>query len=280
MKADEIIDNFTKIPNSLFAIMPHMSGSSFKVLMHIARQTIGYNKKTDGISISQFSEYTGLSERQVAKCLKELKKERLITLSRQKRKDGGNSYNRYSLNAKGIDTLMQKMQGAYVENAEGAYVENAHTKENNITKEERELQRAKNNYFLTLPEKLQKRYAEDFIDWVIANSAVSNPEAYKIKIRKRINKRDKEQLLSIDRWLLGKKCNELKAKFANKEIATPDGRFTIESIYPYSDTVGWADNYFIYVSFIGQDGERETKGFTTPEEAEEFLQYALIQEIT
>ena len=138
MKADEIIDNFTKIPNSLFAIMPHMSGSSFKVLMHIARQTIGYNKKTDGISISQFSEYTGLSKRQVPRCIDELKKLKLITVSKQKRKDGTYSYNRYSLNAKGINNLMPKWHKEDAKMAQPPYDNMAHTRENNITKEERE----------------------------------------------------------------------------------------------------------------------------------------------
>ena len=133
----EAIDNFTKTPNACFTIMIFMSGSAFKVFMHIVRQTIGYNKKSDGISISQFAEHTGVSNRQVQEAIKQLQELKVITVKSQTAKSGGKSYNRYSLNMKGINTLVQKLPKGTAKTAKGVRqklpkgtAKTANTKEN------------------------------------------------------------------------------------------------------------------------------------------------------
>jgi phage replication O-like protein O len=101
------MDNFTKTPNACFEMMVILTGSEFKLFMHIVRQTIGYGKKSDGISISQFVANTGVSSRQVSVSIEKLKEYKVIIVKRQTLKSGGKSYNRYSLSAKGINTLVQ-----------------------------------------------------------------------------------------------------------------------------------------------------------------------------
>ena len=104
----EILDNFTKTPNVIFVIMKFTSGSEYKILVHIVRQTIGYKKKSDGISLSQFVEATGVSKMQVTRAIKILKELKLIIVTRQTSKSGGKSYNRYAINLKGLNTLVTK----------------------------------------------------------------------------------------------------------------------------------------------------------------------------
>jgi len=133
----EILDNFTKTPNVIFVIMKFTTGSEYKIVLHIVRQTMGYNKKSDGISISQFVESTGLSMRQVNNSIKSLKEKKIINVTGQTQKNGGKSYNRYSINMKGVNTLVQKLHKGTAKNAQGVLqklhkgsAENAHTKEN------------------------------------------------------------------------------------------------------------------------------------------------------
>lgn len=57
--------NYTQIPNTILDAMGEMSGAEFKVVMAIARQTFGWHKERDKISISQLMALTGLSRQGV-----------------------------------------------------------------------------------------------------------------------------------------------------------------------------------------------------------------------
>jgi predicted Zn-dependent protease len=87
---------FTKVPNW---ILDDTSLNVYHkaVLVHIARQTIGYGKKSDGISISQFAKATGIGKTKIGQTLSELEKKRCIKVKRQTLSSGGKSFNRYSL---------------------------------------------------------------------------------------------------------------------------------------------------------------------------------------
>lgn len=75
----KFILNSTQIPNYLIdEIMPVISGSAFKVLIVIARQTYGWHKEVEWIAYSQLIEKTGLHRESVASGLKELKEKKLI----------------------------------------------------------------------------------------------------------------------------------------------------------------------------------------------------------
>lgn len=53
--------NYTQVPNALFALMPQMKEAELRVTMAICRQTFGYHKEVDKLSIGQLEAKTGLS---------------------------------------------------------------------------------------------------------------------------------------------------------------------------------------------------------------------------
>ena len=87
---------FTKVPN---IILDDTTLNVYEkaILVHIARQTIGYGKKSDGISLSKFAEFTGMGISKVKTTIVDLKKKKYIKYLQQTAPTGGKSYNRYSL---------------------------------------------------------------------------------------------------------------------------------------------------------------------------------------
>ncbi len=80
--------NYTKIPNELFdVLLKTMSPSAWKVASVIARKTIGWRKKSDVISLTQFEEMTGMSRKPVLAAIKELREHGWI-----KQEPAGNSF--------------------------------------------------------------------------------------------------------------------------------------------------------------------------------------------
>ena len=64
--------NYTQTPNDLFDLhMANMSGGELKIVLAAVRKTIGFHKKREAISISQFQEMTGLSRRHVISAIDE-----------------------------------------------------------------------------------------------------------------------------------------------------------------------------------------------------------------
>ena len=62
---------FTRIPNYILDDNT-LDVYEFRILAHIARQTIGHEKKSDGISLSQFVDATGISKKKIIKTIKSL----------------------------------------------------------------------------------------------------------------------------------------------------------------------------------------------------------------
>jgi len=58
-------EKFTQVPNYIIDGMATMHGSTFAVVMWVARQTAGWQKEWDRISTSQFQQSTGLSRQGV-----------------------------------------------------------------------------------------------------------------------------------------------------------------------------------------------------------------------
>lgn len=78
----KLILNSTQIPNVLLdEIMPQLSGVEFKIIMTIARQTYGWHKEADRISISQLKLKTGTSNGSIGNALKNLKSMGLIKVT-------------------------------------------------------------------------------------------------------------------------------------------------------------------------------------------------------
>ena len=286
MENFEILDNYTKVPNEVFIIVKFMKPSSYIVLTHIVRKTIGFNKGSDGISISQFVEATGLSKRQVINSIAELKKLKVINITRQTQKNGGKSYNRYKLNLKGITTLVQNLHKGGADNAQGVVqnlhkgsADNAHTKENNtknnLTKEEREGASAKTNDFIYLKfsDSLRAKKTDEYINHLlVTTSYVKSNTAFKITVKKKLAKGDKEQLQDFEEWFLNKECDILLKKYkGTKLIKGFSGIMEIEDIYPYFLTDGYNKEHKIYMKIIGQQEDSEIIGFNTNTELEEFI---------
>jgi phage replication O-like protein O len=57
--------NYTQIPNALFDAMASMKEAELRVVMAVCRQTFGWHKRRDMISLSRLQEITGLSRQGV-----------------------------------------------------------------------------------------------------------------------------------------------------------------------------------------------------------------------
>jgi hypothetical protein len=67
----KLLPNTTQIPNVLIdELMPTLSGTEFKVLMVIARQTYGWHKDSDAISYSQLVKKSGSANGSIGTTLK------------------------------------------------------------------------------------------------------------------------------------------------------------------------------------------------------------------
>ncbi|HUU39672.1 MAG TPA: replication protein, partial [Desulfatiglandales bacterium] len=105
MTNPQLEDGYTRIANELLEAMAriNLSGYQSRVLMAIWRQTYGWHKKEDYISVSQIARMTGIDKRNVSRTLKELIEKNMI------RKNGrmtafNKNYNEWrGLRRKGID---------------------------------------------------------------------------------------------------------------------------------------------------------------------------------
>lgn len=72
--------SFTRIPNEIIDFyMGKLSHAQFKVLIFILRKTLGWNKKSDIISLSQITSACGISKPTAVTALKELNDMGLIS---------------------------------------------------------------------------------------------------------------------------------------------------------------------------------------------------------
>ncbi|WP_039084768.1 replication protein, partial [Gallibacterium anatis] len=74
------IPNSFQIPNAIIDnFLAKLSGNAFKCYALIARQTTGWQKQSDKISVAQFMSKCGIKDRKTAmKCLEELEEINLI----------------------------------------------------------------------------------------------------------------------------------------------------------------------------------------------------------
>lgn len=72
--------NYTQIPNEILDDwMAKLSGVEFKVVMKICRNTFGWHKGYDGISVSQLEAATGYGHSQISKAIHRLEEMQLIS---------------------------------------------------------------------------------------------------------------------------------------------------------------------------------------------------------
>ena len=269
----EILENYTKVPNEVFLMVKFMKPSSYIIIMHIVRKTVGFNKKSDGISISQFVEATGLSKRQIINSIAELKKLKIIKVIGQTQKNGGRSYNRYEMNFKTITTLVQNLHRGSADNAQGVVqnlhkgsADNAHTKDNNTkdnrTKEERE------NTFLILTPELTEKYTSSYVQSLLSSNAnLKNKKAYEITLRKKIRSSNKTQLEDFDKWLLNLLASKLSNAYKGKNILFRDKHYQIKGVSDYTELTEVYDGYMFIVSISSAEDGTLTKVKTKDSES-------------
>nr|WP_010591342.1 replication protein [Acinetobacter bereziniae] len=79
-------EGYTKMPNSLIddLIMAQLKDKAFKCLMFIVRQTIGFDRTSHTIAITQFQKYCGIKKRDtVMSSISELEDAKLISVVRK-----------------------------------------------------------------------------------------------------------------------------------------------------------------------------------------------------
>ena len=89
--------NYTQIPNAILDNMPSMSMPEFCVVMAICRQTFGWHKKSEKLSVTQLREMTGLSKDAVLRALVAALEHGWIT-----RKPAGQTY-RYTVHVQEVE---------------------------------------------------------------------------------------------------------------------------------------------------------------------------------
>jgi phage replication O-like protein O len=79
--------NYTQVPNALFKLMPDMEKSELKVVLAVCRQTIGWHKTKDRLTVTLLMTLTGLSRQAVYDGI-ELAKGRGILIQEETKQDG------------------------------------------------------------------------------------------------------------------------------------------------------------------------------------------------
>ncbi|ODN53048.1 replication protein, partial [Acinetobacter sp. 51m] len=78
-------ERYTKMPNGLIdgQIMAQLNDKAFKCLMFVMRQTIGFDRASHPIAITQFQKYCGIKKRDtVMSCIRDLEELGLIKVER------------------------------------------------------------------------------------------------------------------------------------------------------------------------------------------------------
>ncbi len=249
------VKNYTQVPNVILDDN-NLNVYEFRIMAHIARQTIGYGKKSDGISLSQFVKATGISKDKCLRTIASMKKKKLIKVVKQTAASGGKSYNRYSLTLvvhkdhlvadKGYPSTSQR-QGVVADKGIQKKIEQ---KKIDI-REERDFIRDNNIYFSLSGDELKK----EIYNFTEEQSCRANNEsAYKAKLKRQLGKQHQETLENFEEWYLNSKCSELFGKYEGKYFKDNP----IVSIHNYIKTKGFGTNNKFIIQVKKDNGEDET----------------------
>lgn len=229
---------YTKVPNSIFDI-EGLNIYERLILLFIVRKTIGFNKKSDGISLSQFVKFTGASKPTVLKAIENLKKMKCINVLKQTNSTGGKHYNRYTPLVNEIDYLVKQIdkgsKGGLLGLVKQVDIQEENNTKENIQKREREI----DNIYFSLSDNEQLKETDRYIKDLISESEyLKSQKGFSRKIKKQLANGDDYQLEDFEKWYLSKTCEELKDKYVGKYYYGD----VIENIYPYFDTEAYNPN--------------------------------------
>lgn len=237
---------YTKVPNSILDF-EGLDVYEFRLLLLILRKTLGFNKKSDGISISQFIKATGISKDKVIKSLENLQKSKFISIQKQTLKNGGKSFNRYTPLVCEKDYLVCEKDKGSTPQRLGLVCEKDIQKENNTKENRQKREEREGNIFFSFSNNEQLKEIDRYIEYLISTEEyIKNPKAFGRKIKKQLVDGDEYQLEDFEKWYLSKTCEELKNKYSGKYL---DGD-VIENIYPYFDTEAYNPNSKFIIWFI------------------------------
>jgi len=161
----------------------------FRILTWIIRQTIGYGKKSDMISVSQFVNNTGISKSTVLKTLELLNTKGYIHVVKKTKPNGLGNSNRYSLNAKknGVPQTPNTKKNGVPQTPNMVC-------DTDIQKKER-IEKEGESFIISEEEK------RSFIDHLKQTEEnIRNPSAYEKKIRTQLNKNDDATIEMFHQW--------------------------------------------------------------------------------
>lgn len=165
----------------------------------LLNQTVGFKKKSDGISISQWMKRSGLSKKKVISTLESLKKKRIIKKQRQKASNNGHLYSRYTL------TLVSVRDKGSSSERQGL-VSQGDTQVINNTSKERE------GAFSDL---FEKQDVDAFITYLLETEEVKSKSGYTAKIRSQIEANDQATMEAFNAWLPHRRSQQLYQAYAS-----------------------------------------------------------------
>ena len=124
----KFIPNAFQIPNSVIdELLAKLTCAELKCYLFVVRKTKGWNKESDSISVSQFMEVTGLSNRSVITAC-----ESLVEMGLLERSGGERKLNTYSVKAFEISQTGEKSSSDKTgEKSSSDLVKKVHTQNNN-----------------------------------------------------------------------------------------------------------------------------------------------------
>ena len=163
--------------------------------MHTARQTIGYDKKSDGISLSQFVKATNISRDKVIRTIKMLNKKRLLKVTKQTASSGGKSYNRYSLTLvvqkdhlvadKDYPSTSQRLGLVADKDIQHKLIQH---------KLDKRLESESNDVLISEEQK------QKFISFTMAQADIKSPQGYELSMRRKLLKNDPATMEIFFNW--------------------------------------------------------------------------------
>ena len=258
---------FTKVPNSILDF-EGLDVYEFRILILILRKTIGFNKKSDGISLSQFIKFTGISKDKVIKSLENLQKNKFISVQKQTLKTGGKSFNRYTPLVCEKDYLVRQKDKGSTSERLGLVCEKDIQKKIEQKKIDKRRER-EGNIFFSFSNNKQLREIDRYIDHLISTEEyIKNTKAFSRKIKKQLLDGEKYQIEDFEKWYLNKTCEELGNKYIGKYLDSNE----IVNIYPYFHTEDYDPSNKFIIKLIDIDTkEKYFKVFKDGNELEKIL---------
>ena len=130
------------------------------------------------------------------------------------------------------------------------------------TKDNRQKKRERGNYFSFFSEDNKIIYLNQYIEYLIESEDIKNKTAFRIAIKKKFNKKDKDQLEDFERWYLQSACKQLRVTYRSSQVI---------QILPYFEVTNTPYDTKILIE-TSNDG---MKVFKTGAEAEEYLKELL-----